>query len=209
MEYFLCWFQTKREPCKILKCTSDFALCPLDVTTRFRASCLVDSYFLLYPHLEQEPHWGTILARMDSKDGERNGTYPYGTCSRFIFMLICCFSVAQLCLTLCNPMDCSTPGFPVFHHLPELAPTHVHQVGEAIQPSCPLSVSSSPAFNLSQHQGLKNQLLASGGQNIGALTSASCWLYHANHRKRILVKLGSGIFDEFARANIIGYIWGN
>ena len=66
------------------------------------------------------------------------------------------------------------PGFPVFHHLPELAPTHVHQVSEAIQPSCPLSVSSSPAFNLSQHQGLKNQLLASGDQNIGASTSASC-----------------------------------
>ena len=54
---------------------------------------------------------------------------------------------------------------------------------------------------------LKNQLLASDGQSIGA--SASCWLYPPNHRKWILVKLGSGIFNEFARANIIGYIWGN
>ena len=46
-------------------------------------------------------------------------------------------SVALSCLTLCDPMDCSTPGFPVLHHLPELAQTHVHWVGDAIQPSCP------------------------------------------------------------------------
>ena len=64
-------------------------------------------------------------------------------------------SVAQLCLTLCNPMDCSTPGFPVLHQLLfELAQTHVHRVGDAIQPSHSLSSPSSPAFNLSQHQGL-------------------------------------------------------
>ena len=50
-------------------------------------------------------------------------------------------------------MDCSTPGFPVHHQLPELAQTHVHRVGDAIQPSHPL-LSLSPAFNLSQHQGL-------------------------------------------------------
>ena len=49
----------------------------------------------------------------------------------------CCFSVTQSCLTLCDPMDCSTPGFPVLHHLLELAQTHV-QVGDAIQPSHPL-----------------------------------------------------------------------
>ena len=46
--------------------------------------------------------------------------------------------IPQSCPTLCNPMDCSTPGFPVLHHLPELAQTHVHWVGDAIQPSCPL-----------------------------------------------------------------------
>ena len=51
-------------------------------------------------------------------------------------------------------MDCSTPGFPVYHHLPELAQTHVHGVGDAIQPSHPLSTPSPPTFNLSQHQGL-------------------------------------------------------
>jgi len=63
-------------------------------------------------------------------------------------------SVAQLCPTLCNPMDCNTPGFPVRHQLPELTQTHVHRVGDAIQPSDPLSSPSPPAFNLSQHQGL-------------------------------------------------------
>ena len=66
----------------------------------------------------------------------------------------CCCSVAQSCPTLCNPMDCSTPGFPVLHHLPELAKTHVHWVCDAIQPSHPLSSPSPPTFNLSQHQGL-------------------------------------------------------
>ena len=62
-------------------------------------------------------------------------------------------SVAQLCRILCNPMDCPTPGFPVHHHLLELAQIHVHQVSDAIQPSHPLP-SSSPAFHLSQRQGL-------------------------------------------------------
>ena len=62
-------------------------------------------------------------------------------------------SVAQLCLTICDPMDCSTRGFPVIHPLPELTQTHVHWVGDAIQPSHSLS-SPSPAFSLSQHQGL-------------------------------------------------------
>ena len=67
---------------------------------------------------------------------------------------ICSCSVAQLCLTLCDPMDCSTPGFPVHHHLLELAQTHVYLGGDAIQPSYPLSSPFPPAFNLSQHQGL-------------------------------------------------------
>ena len=63
-------------------------------------------------------------------------------------------SVTQSCLTLCETMDCSTPGFPVHHQLPELSQTHVYRVGNAIQPSHPLSSPSPPAFNLSQHQGL-------------------------------------------------------
>ena len=56
--------------------------------------------------------------------------------------------------TLCNPMDCSTPGFPVHHQLPELAQTYFHWIGDAIQPSHPLSSSCPPVFNLSQHQDL-------------------------------------------------------
>ena len=63
-------------------------------------------------------------------------------------------SLAQSCLTLCNPMDCSTLGFPVLHHLPEFAQTQVRWVGDALQPSCPLSSPSLPALNLFQHQGL-------------------------------------------------------
>ena len=62
--------------------------------------------------------------------------------------------VTQLCLTLCDPMDCSTPGFFVLHHLPEFAQTHVHWVGDAIQSSHPLSFPSPPDINRSQHQGL-------------------------------------------------------
>ena len=67
--------------------------------------------------------------------------------------ILCC-SVTQSCLALCNPMNCSTPGFSVLHPLPKLAQIHVHCVGDAIQLSHPLSSSSPPAFNLCQHQGL-------------------------------------------------------
>ena len=63
-------------------------------------------------------------------------------------------SIAQSCLTLCNPMNRSTPGLPIHHQLPESTQTHIHRVGNAIQPSHPLSFPSRPAFNLSQHQGL-------------------------------------------------------
>ena len=62
-------------------------------------------------------------------------------------------SVTQSCPTLCNPMDCSRPGLPVHHQLPEFTQTHVYWVSDAIQPSHPL-LSPSPALNLSQHQGL-------------------------------------------------------
>ena len=63
-------------------------------------------------------------------------------------------SVAQSCPTLCDPMDCSTPGLPVHHQLPKFTQTHVCWVGDAIQPSHPLSSPSPPTFSLSQHQGL-------------------------------------------------------
>ena len=62
--------------------------------------------------------------------------------------------VAQSCPTLCDPLNCSTPGLPVHHQLPEFIQTHVHRVGDAIQPSHPLSSPSPPSHNPSQHQGL-------------------------------------------------------
>ena len=63
-------------------------------------------------------------------------------------------SVTQFCLTVCNPIDWSISGLPVHHQLPEFTQTHVHRVGDTIQPSHPLSSPSPPAVNLSQHQGL-------------------------------------------------------
>ena len=63
-------------------------------------------------------------------------------------------SIAQSCPTLCDPMNCSTPGFPVHHQLPEFTQTHIHRAGDAIQPSHPLSSPSPPAPNPSQHQSL-------------------------------------------------------
>ena len=66
-------------------------------------------------------------------------------------------SVAQSCLSLCDPMNRSTPGLPVHHQLPEFTQIHVHQVSDAIQPSHPLSSPSHPAPNPSQHQSLSNE----------------------------------------------------
>ena len=63
-------------------------------------------------------------------------------------------SVTQSCPTLCDPMNLSTPGLPVHHHLPEFTQTHIHRVRDAIQPSHPLSSPSPPAPNPSQHQSL-------------------------------------------------------
>ena len=65
-----------------------------------------------------------------------------------------CCSITQLCLSLCDSIDCSRSGFPVLHHLPEFDQTHVHQVSGAFQPSRPLLSPSPSAFNLSQHQAL-------------------------------------------------------
>ena len=84
-------------------------------------------------------------------------------------------SVAQSCPTVCDPMNCRTPGLPVHHQLPEFAQTYVHWVGDAIQPSHPLSALVPPALNLSQHQGIfpMNRLFASGSQSIEVSASTS------------------------------------
>ena len=85
-----------------------------------------------------------------------------------------CRPVTQLCLTLYDPMDCSTPGFPVHHQLPELAQIHVHWVSDAIQQSHPVVDLSSclQSFPTSESF-LMSQFFASGGQKIGVSASAS------------------------------------
>ena len=108
-----------------------------------------------------------------------------------------CSSVDQACPTLCDPMDRSTPGLPVHHPLPELGQTPVHQFSDALQPSHPLASPSTPAFNFS-HQVLfqwvssflMSWIFASGGQSIGASTSAwilnilATWCEELTHWKR-------------------------
>ena len=78
--------------------------------------------------------------------------------------------VVQLHLSFCNPIDCSMPGFPVLHHLPEFAQTHVHWVNDAIQQSHPLLSTSPSVFNLFQHQDLFQWISSS---NVGASALAS------------------------------------
>ena len=81
-----------------------------------------------------------------------NGKFPHRI---YVLLPIHQFiSVTQSCPTLCDPMDCSTSGLPIWHQLPEFTQTHFHRVHDAFQPSHPLSSPSPPTFNLSQHQGL-------------------------------------------------------
>ena len=90
-------------------------------------------------------------------------------------IICCCFSVTKSCPTLCNPMDCSMPGFPVLYYLPDFALIHVHWISDAVQPSHPLPPTSPPALNLSQHEGLFQWVgsLHQADQSIGASATAS------------------------------------
>ena len=96
---------------------------------------------------------------------------PFGGCRRSVERQFAVQSLSRV--WLCKSMDCNTTGFPVLHHLLELAQTHVHWVGDAIQPSYPLSSPSPHAFYLSQHQGLFKWVSSSypRGQSIGASAS--------------------------------------
>ena len=105
---------------------------------------------------------------MDGKIWVEFEEFSHQYCCTFQLMLYICLedlylysvqfsSVVKSCPALCNPTDCSIPGFPVQHQLPELAQTHIHRVGVAIQPSHPLSSPSSPAFSLCQHQVFSNE----------------------------------------------------
>ena len=95
-----------------------------------------------------------------------------------ISIIVCsvqCSYVTESCPTLCDPIDCSTPGFPVHHQLLEFTQTHVHWVSDAIQTSHPLSSPSPPTINLFHHPILfiLSQLFTSGGQRIGVSASTS------------------------------------
>ena len=102
----------------------------------YRISLLSSQHYVWpYPSLSRKTN--SILKPQDHKllmIRLPNAVLPAGHAT----MSSCCCSVAQSCPTLCEPMDYSTPGFPVLHHLPELAQTHVHRVSDAIQPSHPL-----------------------------------------------------------------------
>ena len=115
--------------------------------------------------LEMKQHWGDIAAsHITSSSRARLGVHPalpnlipslQGRDNTTDMRSLVQFSsVAQSCLTLCDPMNCSTPGLPVHHQIPEFTQSHVHRVGDAIQPSHPLLAPSLPALNLPQHQGL-------------------------------------------------------
>ena len=101
---------------------------------------------------------------------------PKGCMKKYSTSLFIQFSlVAQSCPTLCNPMDCSTPGFCCHHQLPEFTKTHVHWVGDAIQLSHPLSSPSPPAFNPFPASGSfqMSQFFTLGSQSTGVSASAS------------------------------------
>ena len=104
-----------------------------DPRIKFGSSCTAGTFFTV---------WTTW---------EDHGQCPWDT---FLKVGWSVSSVAQSCPTLCDPMDCSTPSFPVHHQLLELTQTHVHHISDAIEPSRPLLSPSPPTFNPSQHQGL-------------------------------------------------------
>ena len=103
--------------------------------------------------------WIAMLSSRESSQSRNRALISYLSCLTDSFATISATSVqfssvTQSCLTLCDPMNHSTPGLPGHHHLPEFTQTHIHRVRDAIQPSHPLSSPSPPAPNPSEHQSL-------------------------------------------------------
>ena len=125
---------------------------PLPFST-FKVSSVAGLWTFSQSHISFSDSF-LLLPYSTSKDPLIPLDLPRKSRTFFLSEHFCCCSVSRLGPTLCDPMDCSTPGFSVLHHLPEFAQIHIHWVSDAIQPSHPLSSPSSPTFNLSQHQGL-------------------------------------------------------
>ena len=122
--------------------------------------CIYYRFFLCGNH-EAHINITSYFKLITTSEAYRNFILPHISLSRFRLLMlqfpyfyIQFSSVTQLWSTLCDPMNCSTPGLPVHHQLLEFTQTHVHRVGDAIQPSHPLSSPSPPAPNPCQHQGL-------------------------------------------------------
>ena len=103
-------------------------------------------------YLDPGVHLFSILHKQDKFKGNSSYVFSRDFCPHEQSVQFS--SVTQSCPTLCDPMNCSTPGLPVHLQLPEFTQTHVHRVSDAIQPSHPLSSPSPPALNPSQHQSL-------------------------------------------------------
>ena len=116
-------------------------------------------------HLDSGKKWSSVMGSNERRESDHSTASFINRnqkvtsvfdirATKYLKNCCCCCSVTQSCSTLWDPLDCSTPGFPVLHYFLEFAQTHVHSVSDASQPSHPLSSASPPAFNLSQHQGL-------------------------------------------------------
>ena len=120
-----------------------------NVLCKFRGKIIRRLIDLILLHVS---HWMKLSGSCHSKShflalGKENSEDEMLSLGLDEFESLCCCSVTKSCLTLCDPRDCSTPGFPILHHLPEFVQTHVHWIGDAIQPSHPLTLSSPFVFN--------------------------------------------------------------
>ena len=130
--------------------------CPLPTTALTALLCNLSAHITVTSLKARVMSYSTlqtlIPSRKEAPDVSENERNTFLECNSQKYLQFS--SVAQSCPTLCDPMNHSMPGLPVYHQLPEFTQTHVHRVGDAIQPSHPLSSPSSPAPNPSQHQGL-------------------------------------------------------